>query len=46
MHVSGKDRMTQADGTKQAVNGDEWQTIQTNARAFARKHGLRLFFVE
>jgi hypothetical protein len=46
MHVSGKDQFTQADGSKRPVTGAEWQTIQTNARAFARKHGLRIFFVE
>jgi len=46
MHVSGKDQLTQADGSKRPVTGAEWQTIQTNARAFARKHGVRIFFVE
>jgi hypothetical protein len=46
MFVSGKDQLTQADGTKRPVTGAEWQTIQTNARTFASKHGLRVFFVE
>jgi len=46
MHVSGKDQLTQADGSKRPVTGADWQMIQSNARAFARKHGLRIFFVE
>jgi len=46
MYVSGKDQLIQADNTKRPITGAEWQTIQTNARTFASKHGLRLFFVE
>jgi len=46
MRVSGKDQLTQAGGSKRPVTGAAWQTIQSNARAFARKHGLRIFFVE
>lgn len=39
VHVSA----TTADGP---LTGAEWQTIQTNARKWARKHGARLFFID
>ncbi len=39
--ISGRDMLN-----KKAITGNDWQTIQTNARAFARKHGAKLFFIE
>lgn len=46
MHISGKDEVTDPDGSKRRLTGAEWQTIQTNARTFANKHGLKILFVE
>ncbi len=39
--ISGKDELA-----GQAVTGADWQTIQTNARAFAAEHGARIIFIE
>lgn len=44
--ISGGDQVRQADDTKRPLTGDDWRAIQTNARAFAAKHGLRLSFVD
>ena len=44
--ISGKDQIKDSTGAKRALTGGEWQTIQTNARAFAGKHGLKLTFIE
>ncbi len=46
LNISAKDPVTQPDGTKKTPSGAQWQTIQTNARAFAGKHGLKLTFIE
>jgi hypothetical protein len=47
--LSAKDLVEEGDGaakTKRAITPAEWQTIQENARIFARKHGAKLFFIE
>lgn len=44
--ISGKDDVPQAGGGKAKMSGADWTTIQTNARAFATKHGLRLIFID
>jgi hypothetical protein len=44
--ISGKDDVPQAAGGKAKMTGADWMTIQTNARAFASKHGLKLMFIE
>lgn len=44
--VSGKDDVPKAGGGKAKLTGADWMTIQTNARAFANKHGLKLMFIE
>jgi len=41
LYVSGSDMLS---GKK--ITGAEWQTIQTNARAFANKHGAKVVFIE
>ena len=46
LNISAKDPIKQPDGSKRSLNAGEWQTIQTNARAFAARHGLRLTFIE
>lgn len=44
--LSAKDHVKDASGAKRPLTGDEWLTIQTNARAFAKKHGIKLTFIE
>jgi hypothetical protein len=39
--LSGQDHID-----NRPLTGDEWQTIQTNARAFAKKHRAELFFTD
>ncbi len=39
--ISGKDQLA-----GQPVTGNDWQTIQTNARAFATKHGAKVIFID
>jgi hypothetical protein len=44
--ISAKDGIKGANGMKRPLTAAEWQTIQTNARAFATRHGIRLTFIE
>lgn len=44
--VSAKDDVPQAAGGKAKITGADWVAIQTNARTFATKHGLKLLFIE
>ncbi len=46
LFISGKDPKRFADGSKEALTGTEFQTVQTNARQFAQKHGLKLIFID
>ncbi|HEY7895253.1 MAG TPA: hypothetical protein VIC24_10160 [Gemmatimonadaceae bacterium] len=44
--ISAKDDVPQAAGGKAKITGADWVAIQTNARTFASKHGLKLLFIE
>ena len=39
--ISAKDKIQNV-----RLTGDQWQNIQTNARAFANKHGAKLYFID
>ena len=48
LYISGKDHYSPTGDSKDArpITGTEWQTIQTNARAFAAKHSAKVVFIE
>ena len=48
LYISGKDKYSPTGDPKDArpITGNEWQTIQTNARAFAAIHGASVIFIE
>lgn len=46
IYISNRVTRKHRDETAHPLTGAEFQTMQTNARAFAQKHGLKLYFID